>query len=67
MKKQDMLGWQLDAVCGWALGWGSRSVSRETGGCRAGRASDGLDNELTGCELQDVSASTVLRKHQCAI
>ena len=22
MKKQDMLGWQLDAVCGWALGWG---------------------------------------------
>ena len=57
------LGWKLDAVSGWALGRGSRDVGRETGGCRGGSASGGLDNELMGCGLQDVGDLAVLQKN----
>ena len=39
--------------------WAGRQVGVGPGGQVIG-----LDNELTGCGLQDVGASTVLRKHQ---
>ena len=59
------LGWKLDAMCGWALDWGSRDVGWETSAGRAGWTGVGLDNKLAGCGLQDVGDSTVLRRHQC--
>ena len=37
-------------------------MGRETGGCRGGWASGGLDNELMGCGLQDVGDLAVLQK-----